>query len=184
MSPRAVRPLLRPVVVGFVLSACLAVAGCGGDSAPAADPPPSSPSASSSASAAPTAVPPGETAREFIERWLKTEWYAETTGDTATYRKLTTGCRSCGAFADEVEAIYAGGGRVQFGGTEIRGIKRLKSVPNTFVYDVDYYVTRTVVDYGDGKPDKRLPAGVGTYRVELSRNGGWRIQSTYRLVNE
>lgn len=184
MSPRAVRPLLRPVLVGFALSACLAVAGCGGDSAPAADPPPFSPSASPSVSpsAAPTAAPPGETAREFIERWFALEKYSESTGDTRGYRAITKSCEPCRETADSIDEIYANGGFVRSSPSTVMVKGELASDPGTRAYRVEVDIQPSVVKMSASSQKSTLPGGLVTYRVVLREGRSWSVLGLVRLA--
>jgi hypothetical protein len=98
----------------------------------------------------------------------------QVTGDTATYRKISSKCEACESLADNVEDIYREGGRIEFDGSEIARMERTGGQPPTF--DVDLDLAKTLVyRAGEGKPEM-LPAGKMSIRVTLKKvRGGWAV---------
>lgn len=183
-------PTRVPALVTLLLTLGTAgLTGCGGDSDASADPPQSPPATSTAPStsptAAPTEAPPGETARQFIERWFALEKYAQNTGDTRPYRKITSGCEPCAGFADQVESIYGRGGSIFFEGTQVISATRIKSAADRIVYDVRISAPPAMVAERAGSKPRAEYGGRDRYQVELSRpDGRWRLAGFYRVASQ
>lgn len=118
---------MRPLrAAATALVAVLALSSCNGGNDPAEPSPTAKPSSSSSA---PTTAPPtetlteaprGETARQFIRRWVELGNQMQTSGETAGFLAVAgPDCQSCVDFASQVAEIYKGGGRIETDGSDV-----------------------------------------------------------------
>lgn len=169
--------------------ATTALTGCGGDSDATAEPPApaptsSSPTTSTSPTAAPTEAPPGETAREFIERWFALEEYAQNTGDTAPYEAITKGCESCHRTTESIRKFYSAGGYVKGGGARIVRLIRVKSVPGIRVYRADLNYEPTAYKESATTATQRFTGGPVTYQVTLNAKAPWNVHEFVRIVRD
>jgi hypothetical protein len=77
----------------------------------------------SSASAEP------ETPEEFVRRWVDADTHMQNTGDADEYRRMSSRCKSCKAYAKRIESIYAAGGYVRTDGWRIDALKVADPTP-------------------------------------------------------
>jgi len=119
------RALALTVVVPLLLAGC-------SDDEPTPKMPDPPPSSSSTPSPSETETAEAESAEEFIRRWVEAGDEMQVTGETAEFRQLSRKCQACGQAADQVEAIYASGGSIDFDGTRVGLLKRVASNPPTF----------------------------------------------------
>lgn len=184
-----------------VLGLTLLLGACGSDDSPKAeaDPTPSgaasaSPSGSPSASASdvadpsaspvPTKAPAGETAEEFIRRWLSLEYGMEQTGDTAAYRAASKGCTSCDRTADAVESYYRAGGYVAPSPGVIRRLRKQDAIPGYTVYLVDLNYAPSTYKRGADRKAERFEGGPITYKMTLRKRAGlWNVDQYTNYVS-
>src|SRR3954447_10747806 len=112
-----------PRIVTGILARALTVpllTACGGSGVSIADPPVSPTSTSS-----PTGTPQRETPEHFIRRWAAEDTRIQRTGDTATFREMSDGCKGCLELADLVDQIYGAGGFIHTRGWQVRDISAM-----------------------------------------------------------
>lgn len=81
---------------------------------------PEQPSTTPAAHDSLTVAPEGETARQFIRRFVALGNEMQRTGETAAFLTVTgPDCRSCRNFAERVERIYTNGGSIETNGSEV-----------------------------------------------------------------
>lgn len=117
-------------------------------------------------------------AEAFVELWVDSFNYAMQTGDTATFRPLSSNeCTSCQAVIKKIEQIYGPGGHVEsdgwliekFSGTSLAGNSKAS------VTAVIALSPQLIHRAGQEKPDKRS-GGEGTATFSLTRiNSAWRV---------
>ena len=155
----------------------LLVAGCSED-----DPEPKMPDPSpSSSSSTPTAEPTKEqeSPEDLIRRWVEVGDQMQRTGEVAEFRRLSRNCQACAQVVDEVRTIYAGGGSIDFDGSQVSLLKRVAPDPPTF--HLNLATAETVIRTADGAVDRRLPSGEGLYVVILNgRPGQWHVANYAR----
>ncbi|WP_181309488.1 hypothetical protein [Nocardioides campestrisoli] len=122
MSVRRPRTAAR-ASLALLASVALSLGGCGQDAPEpkVADPTPVSQTPSETAST----TTDGETPEAFIQRWMNASTDMQNSGDATEYRSITRSCDPCSKLADKIEAYYAAGGYVQFGGTEVLQTREL-----------------------------------------------------------
>lgn len=157
----------------------LLLAGCSDDEPEPKmpDPPPSS----SSSSSTPIAEPPKEqeSPEEFIRRWVQVGDEMQQTGEVAEFRRLSRNCQACAQVVDQVRTIYAGGGSIEFAGSQVSLLKRVAPDPPTFHLNLS--TPETVIRNAAGAVDQRLPSGEGLYLVILNgRPGAWHVANYAR----
>jgi hypothetical protein len=65
-------------------------------------------------------APPGETARQFIRRWVALSNQMQESGDTDAYFEVVAQtCESCRKFAGRIEQMYANGGYLRGGAEQV-----------------------------------------------------------------
>lgn len=158
--------------LALTLAVPLLLAGCSEDAEPTPKMP--EPTTSSTPTPTETETPEAESPEEFIRRWVEAGDEMQTTGDTAEYSAMSPKCKACQGFVRSVKDVYAAGGRAEFAGTQITGIRRRGTNPPT--YDVSEKVPETIIHHGDTGKTERLPAGATKIRVilEQTRNG-WHV---------
>ena len=110
-----------------VLVAVVLLAGCSEDDpvpAPPVAPSSGTPTASESVTVEPdvslTVAPKGETAKQFIRRWVALGDEMQRTGETEGFRAVAgPDCLSCEKLADRVAKIYGAGGEIVTDGSSV-----------------------------------------------------------------
>lgn len=182
-----------------VLGLTLLLGACGSDDSPEAeaDPTPSGSSSASpsgsgspsdvadpSASAVPTEAPAGETAVQFIRRWLSLEYGMEQTGETSAYRAASRGCRSCDRTADAVEQYYKAGGYVAPSRGIIRRLRKQDAIPGYTVYLVDLNYAPSTYKRSANRKAERFAGGRITYKMTLrKRAGSWNVDQYTNYIS-
>lgn len=159
----------------------LALSACNGGDDP--DDPKSSgtPSEPTSAPSTPTTdplteAPKGETARQFIRRWVELGNEMQATGNTEAFLAVTgPDCDSCKKFANQMSQIYRNGGAVRGGRERLSDMKRETGA---------VWVVRRVAEPSeytestDGEL-KKFPGGDYRSRIILARvDGKWIVAAT------
>lgn len=145
--------------------------------------PPVESSSSPPTTAEPTSepTPEPESAAEFIRRWAQVEMEMENSGETAEYRALSPGCEACRKLADQVDSIYAADGFIEWGGWDIRSIKRHED----FVDGYEVVVVSSPTRYREtkGGPLKRFAGGRDSHLLIVRENAdGWYVRAKDRLA--
>lgn len=177
------------VAVLSVVIGLLAACAGGGDGDATAPMSPGAPSPSSSASSSRTTIaprpdltvaPPGETAEQFIRRWIELGNWMQTTGETGPVLALSgPDCDTCRAFARKIEALYAAGGESR--GGEETVLSLTKESPTQWV--VRSRVAPAVYRESRGGPEKSLSGGVFRSRLYLVKfDGRWTVGATEPLT--
>lgn len=174
-------PVRRRVAVA-ALAPLLLLAGCQDDpeSLMPSDTVTSSPTATDTPSEVGTEAK--ETPEEFLRRWQAAALHAQRSGDVDVYRALGPQCEPCNAFADQVERIYADGGRIELGDLEVL---RVSPVPGS---DVEFLLRRRVgptrVLDSRGDEVQALDGGTESLRVFVKSRGVLRTVTHFvRLPN-
>lgn len=123
-----------------------------------------------------TQAPKGETARQFIRRWVALGNQMQETGKTEAFLKVAgPDCKSCRDFADSVAKIYKDGGHIAGGAETIVRLERESAtqwVVTTEAEPTDYF------ESSDG-PAKNFPGGKSKSRMYLaSVDGRWIVGAT------
>ncbi|MEZ5194352.1 MAG: hypothetical protein R2734_19035 [Nocardioides sp.] len=108
---------------------------------------------------------------EFIRRWIAEYNTMQNSGETAAFRAMSEKCDPCLGIADQVDEIYANGGRIETSGWIPRSFRRTPSSSEHIVFIVKIRNSRTRYVERAGDPVKILPAGSGFERFELTRLG-------------
>lgn len=164
------------------LAGILLLSGCSDDGPDAGDPmstwTPSGTIESSSPSPTDplTAAPDGETARQFIQRWVALSNRMQETGDTAAFLSVAgPDCTSCHDYAARIEKIYENEGHVSGGRERILSLK--SESPTQWLVTLRAEPTRFVE--AEGSAPENLPGGKYRSRLYLARVGGkWIVGST------
>lgn len=182
----SVRRWRTAAVAGLLCSALLA--GCSDDDPdPIVADPPASPSASSSSASASAAPEPWQVrskagAVAFVEHWVEVFNEAGRTGDTAALRAISgPACKACLGYADQLDELYANGGRFESNGWTVTAIGASDRLPLSQM-SVGMRIERApeAVIRANGKR-KQFPGGFANYSAEPRwRAGGWSLAS---LVN-
>lgn len=183
MFRRAPLVAVLSVVIGL-LAAC----GGGGDGDATAPMSPGAPSPSSSASSSRTTVaprpdltvaPPGETAEQFIRRWIELGNRMQTTGETEAYLDVAgPDCDTCREFARRIGDVYSAGGQSRGGEETILALK--DEAPTQWVLRIR--AAPAVYRERPGGPEKRLSGGEYRSRVYLAEvSGRWIVGATEEL---
>ncbi|HWJ65858.1 MAG TPA: DUF6318 family protein [Nocardioides sp.] len=144
------------------LAGILLLSGCSDDGPDAGDPMSTWTPTGTIESSSPSPTDPlttaaqGETAREFIERWVALVDKMQQTGDTEAFLDLAgPDCRSCRRMADNVSQVYGDGGRIDTDGSRISRVQH----DGGDQWSVTLVGSPTTVFDKDGKPSTRLPGG-------------------------
>jgi hypothetical protein len=106
----------------------------------------------------------------------------ENTGNTATYLRLSSQCRSCRQLASDVAKFYAAGGFVKWQGWRIISIKPYANSAKHNVYAMRAQSAPTIYQQASTSAKQRLPGGVATDLVTISRTpSGWRVAGFTKL---
>jgi hypothetical protein len=155
------------------------LAGCSDDPEPTPklpEPTSSSPSPTEPASEEPEAESP----EEFIRRWQAASDRAQTSGSTESYRALTKGCDPCDGFADRVDEIYNGGGRIVFSGSEVLSVR--DDGPDSDAQTVRIRSgAATIYESGDSQA-QRLDGGELRLHVFLRKVGASWVVGHYTIL--
>lgn len=163
------------------LVAVLALSACNGGDDPDDPKSSSTPSGSPSVPSTPTTdplteAPPGETARQFIRRWVALGNQMQATGETEAFLAVAgPDCDSCEKFANQMSQIYKNGGAVRGGGERISEMKR----ESTTVWVITRVATPSeYTESADGEL-KRFPGGDYRSRIILAKvDGEWIVAAT------
>lgn len=157
----------------------LLLAGCSDEAQPTPKmPDPTTSSLTPSPTESETAQ--AESAEDFIRRWQAASDEMQRSGETAAYLAISSECTACKSLAENVEAIYADGGRIEFDGSDIVRVQRSGAKPPT--YDVDLALARTLIHRpGQAKP-QLLPAGEMSIRVTLKKSQGSWVVTHYGVL--
>lgn len=117
-------------------------------------------------------------AEQFVGFWTDALNQATSSGDTEKFRSLSAdACRACGDFANQLDKLYAAGGRVESDGWEIN-----KVVPEAGATDneVGLMVTFTVspqkVYQSEDAKAQKFEGGNQGFRFHLVREQGeWQV---------
>lgn len=159
------------------IAACLllALTACS-DDAPVADPPATPTPTATSASASPsaddlTSAPPGETAEQFIRRWVELGNQLQHTGNAAAYLSVSgPDCDTCRELATTLSKIYRAGGESRGGTERITSLK--PESQNRWILEV--IAGPTEYERRAGAATEKLPGGSFRTRVQLAKdNGRW-----------
>lgn len=136
---------------------------------------PEQPSTTPAAHDSLTVAPEGETARQFIRRWVGLINLIQRTGDAAPYRAISgPDCRSCKSFATRVEKIYAAGGFVRTRGSRITDLRN----DGNGQWTVTLHAAPTEYRKTRSAATQRLGGGRYSYVVYIGRvSGDWRVAS-------
>ena len=182
---------MRRHIPAALVAALVLLAGCSGDDEPR---PRIAPTDSSSV-ASTTAPPPTPTgpveptlpaeaagedaaaAEAFVRHYWAMADYAQATGDVVAFRRLgAPSCGACTAAADFVQGVYAKGGEISGGETQISRIDstRLESGGGVS-FQVKLVVSNSaqVVDHAGQKQDETFPADrvSANFVVEFAGSG-------------
>lgn len=182
------RPSLRftaPLIAALMLSSSL-LSGCSAE----ADPEPKfdSPTSSASPTAAeadepPPAKDPTRSAKALIRHWNDLQNAMQVDGDTTAWRELTTDCKGCLSFADQVDDIYAKGGYIQTDGQTIKSIKRDPEFDSPTVFRVHIDAAPTEYTSTADGPTETFPGGQARYRFYLDADGAsWSFRDYAKLA--
>lgn len=169
------------LVVGCVLLSALA--GCGGDPptpppfTPATSPTPTGPVEPVLPEAAKEPTEAG--AKAFAEFYWEMANYAQLTGDTTMFRRLSAKtCEPCASGADGVERVYAAGGVIRGGSYSTRVVNTEDASTNVtaFAVTVRLTISAQLIDYPGTKKDEHAGANSGTARMRLNfLHGAWLV---------
>lgn len=178
--------------VGSVLMVGLLVSGCSGDPEPRFEEPHESTPASdpSSATSTPTDEPEPWQERSkagavaFAKHWVAVFNEAQQSGETASLRQLSTPrCKSCHGYAEQLDALYGGGGRLESNGWRVVLVSqppgRLAEKP-----EVTLRIARSKQRVVTGAGDvQRYPGGKTTYLATLVwQASAWRMDRLVRFA--
>ncbi|HEX5916876.1 MAG TPA: hypothetical protein VFY76_03435 [Nocardioides sp.] len=160
-------------VLALALAVPVLLAGCSDDPEPTPkipEPTSSSPTPTPTESETPQAESP----EDFIRRWQAAGDEMQRTGETAAYLEISPDCAACRSLANDVDDIYAGGGRIEYDGAKVVRIKPAGTQPPTF--DVGLRLPATVIYRGPSGESDTLPPGKMTIRVTLKEaREGWTV---------
>lgn len=128
-------------------------------------------------------VPADESPEDFIRRWIEVDTSMQNTGDTKSYRAMTSDCEACDGLADQIESIYAAGGDVVTAGFTAKSTRVEKQTDSsrTLLVVVDA-APSTIRDKAGAQP-RTLAGGSYEYRLELGRSQNrWLITSITQVV--
>lgn len=119
--------------------------------------------------------PVKESPEDFIRRWQAAVDEAQESGSAGTFRSMSTRrCETCLSLADEIEQIYAGGGSIEFGGTEI--VNFIDSPVGAGSYRYLYRAGKTVIRNRASKVVETIRGGESVLVVEVvGRPGNWKV---------
>ncbi len=174
-------------VVACAAVAAGALAGCQGDGS---DPTPS-PSQSASNSAPPpspsestSASPQGETAEEFISRFVVAQTALLNTGRASEYRALTSaGCRTCKSLLTRVRTIYSAGGSIETEGWSVEGPMDVSGGGKTRSVRLQVVSAPTTLVESAGADPQELGGGPSTQVFKLRRAGSTWTVTEYNQVS-
>lgn len=166
-----------PRAAATALVAVLALSACNGGNDP--DDPKSSSTPSGNPSA-PSTTPPvetlteapsGETARQFIRRWVELGNQMQATGETEAFLAVAgPDCDSCEKFADRVATIYDAGGQIKSDGSRV--VRVSHDGGDQWTVHLDGSPTE-VTDSASGAPDT-LPGGPYKLVLYVAKvDGAW-----------
>jgi hypothetical protein len=158
----------------------LLLAGCSEE-----EPEPRMPDPPSSSSTTPSPTPSetveAESAEDFIRRWADVMREMQASGDTEEFRDLGPDCESCTATADRIEAIYAGGGSVEWDGWTILDVGPNGESPDE--YRVKVLSAPTRYRETAGGTWQTIEGGRSTRLLQLKQvDGGWLIARTAEMA--
>jgi hypothetical protein len=144
------------------------VGGCSDEPEPRFEEPTSTPTPSESST---TTEPEAQTPEEFIREWVRLDRELQNTGETSEYMAVSSQCRACRDFAERVENVYAGGGRIETKGWRVASVQQLESDR----YQLKVESQPTTVTDGSGETEE-FEGGRATYELTLRRTAdGWQI---------
>ncbi len=193
MGPRIPHVVLA---LALTLTLALTVASCSNEPEPKfADPTttPGTPTTpgTSSTSSTPTAEPTtndppkNETPEEFIRRFQRAAFDMQNSGESASFREMTSNCLSCDDFADRVDKIYEDGGQIAIAQNSTKKIRVLTTVDSVTVMEYELHATPTVISDRSGAVVERYPGGVDRFQLNIRRRSGhWLVLRLNRLVKQ
>jgi hypothetical protein len=124
------------------LACAAALAGCESNPSPAPLPSESPPSASPSATSTPSPTPPAmpdaakgtgeKSAKAFVRYYIGAVNFAMRTGNVEPVRSASSrGCRSCDGVAQNIEAVYSAGGRLEGRGWRVTALRPVSGQPKS-----------------------------------------------------
>ena len=161
----------RCVVAAVVLP--LMAAGCSDDPQPKFEPSPSdSPSQSTSDPAEPKAweVKSEKGAVAFTKHWIDVFNEAGKTGQTSQLKDLSAPtCKSCSNFADQIDDLYAKGGRLETRGWSVLAAVPVEGLPNSKPR-VSLRIRQSPQKVYDGESNSvdSFPGGKATFSARLA----------------
>jgi hypothetical protein len=178
----------RAVIAAVGVALVLGVAACSGDD-PEPKVAPSTASGSSSPSASGVDASPGPEvpavatelsrigAERFVDYWFRALSYGMTTGDTRVVGEISSpGCGSCHALIQQIEDLYARGGRVKTAGWAVEG----KTIDGQFDSEAPSFLLRvneaSRVLLDGRKIVDRTPMAKIPMHIQLARGSeGWTV---------
>ena len=148
----------------------LALSSCSEDPVKPKPLEPDSSSSSQTSSSSETAKP--ESAEDFIRRWRQLTNEMQATGDTSAYRAVTRNCVSCDNLADLVDSIYENGGYIEFEGSRVVKITRVRQFGRFTMFELRTRSGATKYTEEKGGPVLSEDGGKFTDHVTLERKGG------------
>ena len=162
--------------IGLV-TALLLLAACAQGPAPGTSPAePASPPSAEHREGRATAR---ETPQRFVRRWQAEALAAQQSGSTTTYRGLGPQCQPCTDFADQVDAIYAAGGRIDL--RRLR-VEKVVDIDGANRFRLTRVLGRTRVLDADGREQQSFGGGREVLVVLLDEVGQeWRVDNFFRV---